>query len=244
MRLQTISNDQASDAWNAMLEDNYFDAAGVEYGLIGPDDDHILTELELQPIVDALDEIQNHYVDVSKANGGAIDAAIVEPIHRTLFPLATAFQLSQLGFWRWLSNVAYSGRFWNFINWRLDSTNQVNWGVTSQAKIVEVYFYRAWIRGHKMHESGRDDPYYYAKKGASDVWRSHILRTDFGRDKEAVKAFLDIVYDDSGKAVIGSSALRKTVIPALRAWGAGASFSHLSYEEVFGLIEKLIKEEG
>jgi hypothetical protein len=108
--------------------------------------------------------------------------------------------------------------------------------------MVEVYFYRAWLRGHKMFEGSGADPYHYAKKGASDVWRSHILRQEFGRDREFVKAFLDTIYDEDGDTRIGTEDIRKTVIPALRAWTSSASFSHLGYNENLKLIQHLISE--
>ena len=57
----------------------------------------------------------------------------------------------------------------------------INWGITSPGSIIEVYFYRAWLRGQKMYDPSDADPYKYARLGASDVWRSHILRQDFGR---------------------------------------------------------------
>ena len=175
---------------------------------------------------------------------GSIDAQVVEPLHEILTASgATAFQLSQLGFWRWLSNVACGGYLWDFIKWRFDNGNQlVNWGITSQGQIIEVYFYRAWLRAHKMHDPHSSDPYKYAKLGSSDVWRSHILRQEFGRDKEFVKAFLDTIYDQNGATVIGTNELRTKLIPALRAWTSNSTYSHLSYKENLELIASLRKD--
>ena len=93
-----------------------------------------------------------------------------------------------------------------------------------------------------MFEPDASDPYQYVKKGATDMWRSHILRQEFGRDKEFVKAFLDTVYDEQGKTVVGTSELRKELIPAIRAWTSGGLFSHLSYKENLELL-KLLKEQ-
>lgn len=93
-----------------------------------------------------------------------------------------------------------------------------------------------------MYEPTDSDPYKYARLGAADVWRSHILRQDFGRDREFVKAFLDTVYDDSGKVLVGTTEMRTKLIPALRAWTSSASFSHLTYSENLKLIEYLRKK--
>ena len=94
-----------------------------------------------------------------------------------------------------------------------------------------------------MYDPSDADPYKYARLGASDVWRSHILRQDFGRDREFVKAFLDTVYNSSGKVVISTNEMRTKLIPALRAWTSSASFSHLSYNENLELI-KYLREQG
>ena len=93
-----------------------------------------------------------------------------------------------------------------------------------------------------MFEPKLSDPYHYAQKGASDVWRSHIFRQEFGRDRNFVKAFLDVLVDDTGKSKVSSQSLRQDVIPAVRAWTSNATFSHLSYAECKDLIEKLINE--
>lgn len=242
MKALSITNDQASAAWNSMVESGAFDASHVIFDFIGPEDDELFGEIELITLADELDDVMVWFGQPNRTNGGEIDSAIVEPVHKALNGKLTPFQLSQLGFWRWLSNMANNGFFWNFIYWRLQSDHQINWGITSQGSIVEVYFYRAWIRAHKMIDLTMDDPYYYAKKGASDVWRSHILRQDIGRDREFVKAFLDTIYTDEGEVRIGTDELRKVLIPTLRAWTSGASFSHLSYSENKKLIDQLMKE--
>ena len=215
----------------------------VDY--IGADENcQMLSELELDDLIMSLQDIQFSYKDKNmKKIGGEIDSAIVKPVHECLKEYATPFQLSHLGFWRWLSNVACDGFFWEFINWRFnESEQQGNWGITSQGSIIEVYFYRAWLRAHKMFEPDAADPYKYALKGSSDMWRSHILRQDFGRDREFTKAFLDIVYDESGKTEVGTKELRTVLIPAIRAWTSGGSFSHLSYQECLKLLIKLRAE--
>lgn len=244
MKLPAITNDQAVIAWNSMRDHGSYDTSELVLDYLGDDDDdELFSDIEIMDLMDELFEIKEKYAGSRKKNeGGVIDAAIVEPIHRMLAPVARPFQLSQLGFWRWLSNIAGGGTFWNFIRWRFESEQQVNWGITSPGSIIEVYFYRAWLRGQKMFDADLSDPYHYAKVGSSDVWRSHILRQDFGRDREFVKAFLDTIYDPNGSTLIGTSELRTKVIPALRAWTSSASFSHLSYDENLALIQRLRNE--
>lgn len=241
MKLQSISNDQASQAWNAMSDHGSFDAHQLIVDYIGDDDDDIFGDLDVDPLRDVFSDVKSKYLNKNKKSyAGAIDAELIAPLHGLLLESAlTPRQLSQLGFWRWLSNVACSGFFWEFIKWRFDGDQLVNWGITSQGQIIEVYLYRAWLRGHKMYEADASDPYHYAKLGSSDVWRSHILRQEFGRDKEFVKAFLDTVYDKSGATVVGSNEIRTKLIPALRAWTSNSTYSHLSYSENLELIANL-----
>ena len=239
MRAPSISNEIGIQVWNARAngeEPNLPDGA-IDY--IG-DSELTFTELELVELSDQLDEIRLTYGEKDKKKyGGEIDGAIVSVVHRSLTEYLADFHLARLGFWRWLSNVALNGAFWQFIMWRLDSTAQINWGLTSQAQIVEVYFYRAWLRGHKMHDPDLANPYEYAERGSSDFWRSHVLRVEFGKDREFVKAFLDVVEGRANGKRVGTSELRKALIPALRAWSSSAAFCHLSYQENIELIMRL-----
>ena len=87
-----------------------------------------------------------------------------------------------------------------------------------------------------MYDPDLADPYEYAKKGSSDVWRSQILRQDFGKDRNFVKAFLDFCWDENGDRRIGDTKLRTQLIPALRSWTSNASYEHLTYDECLELI--------
>jgi len=242
MRVPSITNDQASLAWNALNDHDIFESVSelvIDY--VGDETEPAFSEIDLSNFVDDLATINLKYEGKNKKNiGGLIDSEIVEPLHRALHDSGIGpYQLCHLGFWRWLSNIACDGDFWRFIRWRYDSDIQQNWGITSPSSMIEVYFYRAWLRGHKMYDPNEADHYYYARIGSSDVWRSHILRQDFGRDREFVKAFLDTIYGEKGKTLVGTEELRTKLIPALRAWSSNSSFSHLTYSENFELIKSL-----
>lgn len=244
MRLQSISVESAQKIWDARAVDIKPNMASVNIDYIGDGED-LLTDLELDDLVSKLKNIQKKYKGKNfKTIGGQIDAELPEIIHGELDTLSDIHALSNIGFWRWLSNVACDGFFWHFIMWRFDSDKVINWGITSPANSIEVYFYRAWLRGHKMADKSLPDPYKYARIGTSDVWRSHILRQDFGRDREFVKAFLDTLYDETGKTLVGTNELRQDLIPAIRAWTSSATFSHLTYKESLDLIKKLRTEEA
>ena len=233
MRLKSIDNETADRAWLAHQTQGEFDASSAKIETIGHDGGE-LSDVELYGLVDRLKNVQG----IKKARG-QIDSDLTEIVHSELSKFAGVHELCQIGFWRWLSNIACDGYFWKFIMWRFNSEKVINWGITNPGSIIEVYFYRAWFRGHKMYDPDEQDPYKYAKLGLSDVWRSHILRQDFGRDREFVKAFLDTIYGEDGKTLVRTTELREKLIPALRAWTSEATFSHLSYKENIELIEKL-----
>lgn len=243
MLLPVLSLSDAAAIWDARNNAAEINLKRVNLDYVGDGDEYI-SDLELATLVDELKTVQHKYDGKNmKSVGGQIDSEIIRPIHSFFDALAEPYQLGRVGFWCWLSNIAYDGYFWDFIKWRFDGNQTINWGITSQARVIEVYFYRAWLRGHKMLEPELENPYEYAERGASDVWRSQILRQDFGRDKEFVKAFLDSVYDQNNKTIIGTTELRTKLIPALRAWTSNASFSHLSYDECLSLIGKLRTQE-
>jgi hypothetical protein len=235
MILQSLSQDTAQNIWN--LRRSSEAVTTFETDSLG-EGDQTLSDLDLDEVVEDLKEIEGRYAGKNlKSHGGKVDADIVEIIHSRLSEYGEVRDLSHIGFWRWLSNAAYDGYFWEFINWRLEGSKEViNWGITGPANLVEVYFARAWLRGHKMVDHSLADPYEYAKKGGSEVWRSQILRQDFGRDREFVKAFLDTIYDASGRTVIGANELRKQLIPEIRIWTSTATFTHLTYEESLELL--------
>lgn len=245
MRVFSISHEVASLLWNQRKNGEEILFTDSDAEVIGPDGSDLLSDLELEDLVDRLDDLKGNYngKQRSASVAGKVDAEACEIVHSELSTKLDISELSQIGFWRWLSIVARSGYFWDFIDWRIGGDQQLNWGVVGPGSIVEVYFYRAWLRGHKMIEPGSSDPYKYAKIGASDVWRSHLLRVEFGRDREFVKAFLDTVYDEQGKTLIGTKELRTELIPAIRAWTSGGMFAHLSYKENLELL-KMIKEQG
>ena len=248
MRAPTINESQAQQAWSSRYETGKYSSSELSVDFIGEDETD-LSDFELEDLVDELKNVQDKFGGkMSKVKGGQVDSQIIVAVHSILNRLLSVQQLSQLGFWRWFSNIAYNGYFWTFLMWRFGGSGDehpkvINWGLTSQSLIHEVYFYRAWLRGHKMYDSELSDPYRYAVLGSADVWRSHILRKEYGRDREFVKALLDTIYDSEGRTVVGTQELRKKVIHALSAWTSSSTFAHLSYSECIELIATLRSEE-
>ena len=244
MKLPIVSRDFATSQWIAYSSGEEPIPASENIDYLGPEDDQILNEVELEDLIDGLDMIRQKYDEMypkgfPKSVGGRVESDLVEIVHSTLSEFATPGQLSHIGFWRWLSNVAYKGYFWRFIDWRFKERNQINWALTSSRNLKETLFFRCWIRGQKMHDSMLPDPYEYSKKGTGDFWRSHLLRTDLGKDRAFVKAFLDFNFEPDGTRRISDTALRGKLIPGIRAWSSMATFTHLSYEECTAIISRI-----
>jgi hypothetical protein len=241
MRLPQINSDTAIKQWNAHDAGKGSISLNGQINYIGDEELPLLSDIELEGLIEELDAIRQNYDEkypdgLPKNAGGRFDAEIVEPIHKHLSLLATPDKLCQIGFWRWLSNVASNGYFWDLIAWRFEQRTQVNWAITSPRKLKETLFFRCWLRGHRMLDPKRDDPYEYAKKGDSEFWRSHILRSDLGKDRVFVEAFLDFNFAPDGTRNISNKKLRTNLIPGLRAWASMGTFSHLSYEECTDII--------
>jgi hypothetical protein len=249
MRLPTITQDTSISQWNSLASGDAPPPLTGNIDYIGEEADAKLNEVELEDLFDELDAIREKYNKqykdgVPKSAGGRIESEMVEPIHQAFLVLATPGQLSNIGFWRWLSNVAYRGKFWDFIDWRFDERQQVNWAITSPRSLKESLFFRCWLRGHKMYNPESPDPYKYARMGTGDFWRSHVLRQDFGKDRTFVEAFLDFNFTSDGTRNISDAQLRKKLIPGVRAWCSMATFSHLSHGEITAILSKIWEQES
>lgn len=248
MKLPRINRDTAISQWNAHYIGEGTISLNGELDYAGDEDWPVLTDIELEDLIDELDAVRQKYDEkypngFSRSVGGLIEADMVEPVHKHLSAFATPHQLCDIGFWRWLSNVANNGYFWKFIAWRFEERNQINWAITSSRNLRETLFYRCWLRGHRMYDPKRADPYEYAKRGTGDVWRSHILRTDLGKDRTFVEAFLDFNFAPDGTRHISDTELRAKLIPGLRAWASMGTFTHLSYKECTDIITMIWESE-
>lgn len=240
-KLPNIDIESAAKAWERHT-DGSFNAQ--DFSCYFPSHDtgiENLTEADMFEFHSDFSRIREEYDGKNMKNyGGYVDSEIVEVIHSTFKPQASTYDLSQAGFWMWLSNIAMDGFLWDFIAWRFGANAaKVNWGITNSSNfMIEGYLSRAWLRGHKMFDPSLPEPYEYAKKGLSDLWRSHILRTEFGKDREFVKAFLDVIDENS----ISSKQTRISLIPAIRAYTSNAAFSHLNYEDCKKILIKFIEK--
>lgn len=127
--------------------------------------------------------------------GGAFEATACEVAHATF---ALPRQLACDGeFWLWLTMAAQDGAFARLVDWRFGPDGHVsNYGATTPGSFREGLLARLWWRGeigHRAEDVG--DPYALARMGDQDIWRSHIFRTRYGRNRDLAREFLLTVYD-------------------------------------------------
>jgi hypothetical protein len=102
-------------------------------------------------------------------------------------------------FWLWLTFVAADGAYADIVDWRFgtqESIDPVNFGIARRSAMWEGLFARLWLRGNIGFDAASQDPYRIAKKGDIDIWRSHIIRTEYGRCKPVAHALLNYQYPD------------------------------------------------
>ena len=187
-----------------------------------------------------LETIKDHYPEINtKQSGGKFDVEIIPIIHNS-FKKYDIEIITNAGFWRWLSTYAYDGWFYELIEWRYkfsDDTivDQINWGIGNDNLIIEFYFYRNWLRGEIGYDEDRKNRYELAQLGDIDFWRSHILRQEYGRDRNFVKALLIILFHEK-KYSFSIKTIRQELVPQIRSWYATGSFTHLNHNDCYEVV--------
>jgi len=151
-------------------------------------------------------------------------------------------------FWTWFTFVAADGYFLEVAKKRFQRgpvdrrgllADDVNFGIVTKAQLYEGLFARLWWRGHRFYDETADDPYDIARRGYIDLWRSHILRQDYGASRTMSRALIEYLFP--GKAQI--SGHDKTLVRELpklvRAQNAVTAFELLSLDECKNLLEEL-----
>jgi hypothetical protein len=143
-------------------------------------------------------------------------------------------------FWLWLNFVAAEGRFLSLVDWRFsarDAINEVNYGITRRAGVWEGLLARLWWRGNVGYDPDEADPYRLARKGDVDIWRSHIIRQEYGRFRPLARALVEYQNPDKGKNPLSTEQLR-ALAKRLRIVDASISYELLTLDQVKEIIRK------
>jgi hypothetical protein len=77
----------------------------------------------------------------------------------------------------------------------------------------ENLFFRLWFRGEIGYCEELDDPYFYARCGDIDIWRSHLFRQGYADARPFAHALLSFQYPEgpSGRPRLGVNLIRALV---------------------------------
>jgi hypothetical protein len=143
-------------------------------------------------------------------------------------------------FWLWINFVAADGGFLSLVDWRFsarEAINEVNYGITRRAGVWEGLLARLWWRGSVGYNPDEADPYRLARKGDVDIWRSHIIRQEYGRFRPLARALIEYQNPDKGKAPLSTEQLR-ALAKRLRIVDASISYELLSPDQLKEIIKK------
>jgi len=132
------------------------------------------------------------------AKGRDFESPASEVVHKSLE--LNALAASSREFWLWMTFGADSGQLLELVDWRFGTQkhiNDVNYGITSRAGTWEGLFARLWWRGSIGFDQNFEDPYDIAKRGDIDIWRSHVIRQEYGRCATVARALIRYQHPDS-----------------------------------------------
>lgn len=148
-------------------------------------------------------------------------------------------------FWSWLNFCAVGGAFVNLVKWRFGnetSDEPRNFGVTNSASIFEGLLARLWLRGEVGYDPTASDPYELSKRGDIDIWRSHVIRQEYGRCPIVRRALIRFQYPDAaGRKTLSNNQLRE-LVKLIRIGEASTAYELLDETEVAEIIKELAKQ--
>ena len=103
--------------------------------------------------------------------------------------------VSDPGFWIWMAIAPGA----SLIEKRYPATDKKlvpDLSNFSSPNARETFFYRLWARGYLGFDASLDDPYYLARSGDIDFWRSHILRQSLTEAREFRHALIRFQYPE------------------------------------------------
>ena len=180
---------------------------------------------------------------LSRAEGGTFESRAAPIVHERL-------SLDRVvggdhGFWRWLTFVGANGDLLELVDWRFSDANEghstaVNYGLGS---IWEGMFARLWLRGEIGFEPDAKDQYSIAKRGDMDIWRSHVIRQEYGNCPNLARALVRYQYPDKKpeSRTLKNPEIRE-LAKRLRVRDACFAFELLDKKQLVDIIDEIVHE--
>ena len=185
--------------------------------------------------------VKSFGVDPLPANkGGDFEARACPVVHQSLGLDPSSAPNRE--FWLWLTFVASEGRFTDFVDWRFGTQAHianVNYGIGSKSEIWEGLFARLWLRGNIGRDPMAAEAYGIAKRGGIDIWRSHVIRQEYGRCHLLARQLVRYQHPDSDpdSRTLTVAELRE-LAKRLRVVDASVSYEVLDESQIEELIER------
>lgn len=171
--------------------------------------------------------------------GGEFESKGCEILHKRV-PLPRRIA-GDRDFWTWMTFAAEDGGFAPLIDWRFGpGASPDNYGITTPGSFREGLLARLWWRADIGHVNGEADPYHFARIGDQDIWRSHVFRTRYGRDRSFARAFLTSVFEGMDRKE--PRIVERTMAKLARARHAGTALEVLTAVQRDGVMDELRTE--
>ncbi|MDR9391927.1 MAG: DUF6339 family protein [Trueperaceae bacterium] len=214
----------------------------------GPANDEAFDVESIEDVIDELHELRRRWGEPKGAEQGywtRFEGSAAAIVHATLdVPPDVA---SDPEFWAWL--VLGSGHdgparlvTWRHVRGDAEfGTRDENYGVTTD--LEKGLFSRIWLRAQLAFDPDAPDPYALARRGSQDLWRSHLLRTEYGQVPHVARALLTFVHpdDDPERPHVPTDVVR-AMAKALRRRHASSAFELLDADGARALIRDVHAE--
>lgn len=199
------------------------------------DESHVLD------LVNRLDKLMKKFGGSPKKGSQQtirLEAEMAVVVHVALHRYVRAIT-TDLDFWTYLA-FAHCDRF---IAWRYN----LNSGPLPRSAVEnfgggnrqENLIFRLWCRAELVYDPTHADPYYIAKRGSIDFWRSHVLRQRYANVRNLTRRLVLFQYPDEKKGERLSIAGIRELAKRLYRLKSNMVFEILDENE----IEKLLKRE-
>ena len=106
----------------------------------------------------------------------------------------------------------------------------------------ENFLFRLWCRSEMAYADSHIDPYYIARRGAIDFWRSHVLRQAYCNVRTFTRCFVLFQYPDEKKAERLAISEIRELAKRIKRLRTNVVFEILAEDQIGKLLEREASE--
>lgn len=243
MRFPTIDASLGRDLLDAHRQDGHLEIPAPNFHFEG--DGEEFDQERASQLLAELDLLCEDYDPdgLERGQGGSFEANASPVVHRALsIPPEVA---GNGGFWRWMTFYGADGDLLRIVNWRFADRPEesrvaaANFGIENT---WEGLFARLWWRGAIGHDPEAEEAYRIARLGDMDLWRSHILRVEYGRCENLSRNLIRYMYPNEGRRRIMSVKKLRELAKQLRILDATYAFEVMTDDQIQALLRTIDDE--